>query len=604
MRIRTLRAAVSAVCLTSLFTLGAASSSAQVVTVDQGRDWTPDRQRAYYTQDQGSRIMPLSWMRALVLPDGTGFLADALDRYGYLPMPGRDPADLPAGFTTGAWDGETHVGMTCSACHTRQITVNGLAYRIDGGPAMVDFQSFLKDLNDAVGAALASNEAFDAFAGKVVGATASDAVRADLKSKVQLWHKRFDTLIDRALPTPAWGPGRLDAVSMIFNRLSGLDIGSPPDFLIPDNIKRADAPTRYPFLWNAPRQSKTQWPGFADNGSDLLALARNLGQVYGVFAIFHPVEQSGLFRLNRDYLKTNSANFRGLARLEDLVWDLGPPKWPWEIDKALAKKGQAIFARPGENSGGCIDCHGIRPGPLRGLNLTWATPRQDVGTDRRECEIMMGMVDTGTMNGAKIPFGDRLKPRDLAINVLSTAVKGAIIQNITRFRSSRPELEVAARGGRSSRAARLPSDMSETAQEIPPQFDELRGAFPNEVEMRRSRSESRSREASASAKPCEYEARVLEGIWAAAPYLHNGSVATLKDLLEPAASRKASFKLGPAYDIENVGLAEQQTKFDFTLETTDCSDLSSGRSRCGHEYGATTLSADEKRALLEYLKTL
>jgi hypothetical protein len=100
-----------------------------------------------------------------------------------------------------------------------------------------------------------------------------------------------------------------------------------------------------------------------------------------------------------------------------------------------------------------------------------------------------------------------------------------------------------------------------------------------------------------------YEARVLEGIWAAAPYLHNGSVPTLGELLKPAAERIASFKIGPAYDLDNVGLAAAQTRFDYTLQTTDCSDRNSGNSRCGHEFG-TTLSPDEKKALLEYLKTL
>ena len=100
-----------------------------------------------------------------------------------------------------------------------------------------------------------------------------------------------------------------------------------------------------------------------------------------------------------------------------------------------------------------------------------------------------------------------------------------------------------------------------------------------------------------------YEARVLEGIWAAAPYLHNGSVPTLAELLKPAAERVRSFKVGPAYDLVNVGLAVQQSKFDYTLETTDCSDRNSGNSRCGHEFG-TSLSAEEKKALLEYLKTL
>jgi hypothetical protein len=73
--------------------------------------------------------------------------------------------------------------------------------------------------------------------------------------------------------------------------------------------------------------------------------------------------------------------------------------------------------------------------------------------------------------------------------------------------------------------------------------------------------------------------------------------------LKPAAERAGSFKVGPAYDIVNIGIAAEQTKFDYTLQTTDCSDRNSGNSRCGHEFG-TTLSSDEKKALLEYLKTL
>ena len=102
-----------------------------------------------------------------------------------------------------------------------------------------------------------------------------------------------------------------------------------------------------------------------------------------------------------------------------------------------------------------------------------------------------------------------------------------------------------------------------------------------------------------------YEARVLDGIWAAAPYLHNGSVPTLADLLKPAAERAVKFKVGPAYDTTNIGLAVDQPQSSFELETTGCPDLdpNSGNSRCGHEFGVN-LSNDEKKALLEYLKTL
>ena len=111
----------------------------------------------------------------------------------------------------------------------------------------------------------------------------SDKVAA-LRRDVDAWYVRYHTIMDRALPNPRWGLGRLDAVGMIFNRVTGLGVGPEPSFLIPENIHKADAPVRYPFLWNAPKQDKTQWPGFADNGSDILALGRNVGEVLGVFA--------------------------------------------------------------------------------------------------------------------------------------------------------------------------------------------------------------------------------------------------------------------------------------------------------------------------------
>ena len=100
-----------------------------------------------------------------------------------------------------------------------------------------------------------------------------------------------------------------------------------------------------------------------------------------------------------------------------------------------------------------------------------------------------------------------------------------------------------------------------------------------------------------------YAARVLEGIWAAAPYLHNGSVPTLADLLTPAEQRPASFAVGNEYDPVRVGLARTQSRSAFVLHTTGCGDRNSGNSRCGHDYG-TRLSPEDKQALLEFLKRL
>jgi hypothetical protein len=93
----------------------------------------------------------------------------------------------------------------------------------------------------------------------------------------------------------------------------------------------------------------------------------------------------------------------------------------------------------------------------------------------------------------------------------------------------------------------------------------------------------------------------LDGIWARAPYLHNGSVPTLHDLLEPAENRPALFYRGyNVFDPLKVGFIssgpEAETygfKFDTTLE---------GNDNGGHLYGLD-MTPEEKTALLEFLKS-
>ncbi len=97
----------------------------------------------------------------------------------------------------------------------------------------------------------------------------------------------------------------------------------------------------------------------------------------------------------------------------------------------------------------------------------------------------------------------------------------------------------------------------------------------------------------------------LDGLWLRAPYLHNGSVPSLRDLLEPASVRPKAFYRGyDVYDAKNVGfvsnVAEEGGQKFFRYDTA-----LEGNSNAGHEgpaYG-TQLSAAEKTALLEYLKT-
>jgi hypothetical protein len=99
-----------------------------------------------------------------------------------------------------------------------------------------------------------------------------------------------------------------------------------------------------------------------------------------------------------------------------------------------------------------------------------------------------------------------------------------------------------------------------------------------------------------------YVAAFLDGIWLKAPYLHNGSVPTLRDLLEPAAKRPKVFWRGyDVYDQAKVGFVTdgpEAQRIGTRLDTA-----SKGGSNQGHEFG-TGLSAADKEALVEFLKTL
>lgn len=542
--------------------------------LDQGPNWKAADRQGFYAQDQGSQIIPLAWAKALQAPDGTPFLSDRLARYGYLRDEAR--ADLPVGFTSATRAGIAYLGMSCAACHTRQIEVEGAAYRIDGGPALSDFQSFLSDLDSAVGLVLSDGTRFDAFASTVLGAGAAPDKKAALKAALGDWYRRQHILFSRALPANPWGLGRLDAVSMIFNRVSGLDIGTAPDGIIAANIQSADAPVRYPFIWNAPKQDRTQWPGFAENGDALLGLARNLGEVYGVFADFHPVKTNG--PLGYDYHTRNSANFSGLRQLERHVRKIGAPVWPWPLDQAAVDRGKALYAT------NCFSCHGETHGKTRLVPFTtdtWKTPVMDVGTDTRQYDILARTADTGVLKGARSQINHQLGAQDKQFNILAAAVIGSLLD--WSLHPLRPDGPL---------APPFIGDALVPHLKIGNTKKELYGVYHAEVAQ------------GAVGGQHPYEARVLYGIWATAPYLHNGSVASLAELLTPPDQRQAAFAVGPAYDRATVGLAKVQPgPQQHWRQTTGCDQLNSGDSHCGHPYG-TQLSANQKSDLLEYLKKL
>ena len=118
-----------------------------------------------------------------------------------------------------------------------------------------------------------------------------------------------------------------------------------------------------------------------------------------------------------------------------------------------------------------------------------------------------------------------------------------------------------------------------------------------------------------------YVARHLAGVWSSAPYLHNGSVLNIHELLLPSEKRLKKFIVGNLnYDHEKLGYVgnleshpefEQKTKWGKKI----CQDLNDfrcfdvdiiGNSNRGHEpsmYGGELKNRD-KKALIEFLKVL
>jgi hypothetical protein len=110
-------------------------------------------------------------------------------------------------------------------------------------------------------------------------------------------------------------------------------------------------------------------------------------------------------------------------------------------------------------------------------------------------------------------------------------------------------------------------------------------------------------------EPGGYVAPPLDGIWASGPYFHNGSVPTLWHVLHPEERPRVWKRTEDGYDHHRVGLeieefdavpdamrhpAHRRRYFDTSL---------TGKNAAGHEF-PSVLTEEEKRAVLEYLKTL
>lgn len=535
------------------------ASTGQVIFLDQG--WSPDVRQAYYHISQGSTVIPYDIFLKLEVPGGQElFRSDAnSERYGLTPDPADpkwNPDGLPIGLsktvtTEGRWKGED-IGLNCAACHNTELFYQGKRVRIDGGVGNhFDVEAYIGALDDSIQETLNDSAKFDRLAARM-GVASADG-KSELRKRLEPAAERVHNYRTRVMVTPyPWGPGRIDAISLIVNRVTSV---APK---IPENWFTPLAPTKPPFLWNAPQATWTQWRGVQQD-----PIYRNAIETMGVYMSMDLTAKSpeeGLYQSN--------ARLENLVEIEDWLDHLAPPKWPEEvfgkIDHAKAAEGKKLFGTY------CAGCHNSYP-------YTWTepnkygkrfievglVPEKYVGTDPMQFQDVRPFVLTGQL-APNLP--GPLKDKVLVPGgALYYGVSESILEVALAKVKQTPEEAVKMHG-----------------------YRELPTPQPSEIP--------------------HYKAAPRDGVWATPPFLHNGSVPNLYEMLLPAAQRTKKFYLGRDFDPVKVGVDTSGKSGTYLVDTTLI-----GSSNRGHSFENAPLGngvigpllTDEQRwALVEYLKSI
>jgi mono/diheme cytochrome c family protein len=507
------------------------------------QNWDRETQIEWWFTSQGSRVIPYDWYLALERPDSEELVRSTsnMERLRFIPWPPDpkwNPDGLAIGFVkdTDGESGEAHFGFTCAACHTGLVTYEGKQVLVDGGPAHSDFDGFLAEIGESLQQTLDDSDKFARFADRVLGDSAESASVTALKERLA---QRTASLAERLKvnkpPHPA-GYARLDAFGNIFNEGSVFAINEP------SNAKPANAPVSYPVLWDTPQHDVVQWNGAAVNAGTG-PYNRNVGEVVGVFGDLRIEKVAGSPTLSYQH----HIDITGLERLEEILVTLWSPQWPEDslppIDRDQAALGKVSYDKQ------CRSCHADidRADPNRKIKAIMV-PIATVGTDpTMATNIITSVASTGILEGqGPQPFG----PREPTASVVGFGVIGVL------------------------------------GKERPAKLQEGSPAYLAAV-------------AANKPVPPRYKARPLNGIWASAPFLHNGSVPNIWELLKKPEDRVTSFHVGSwEMDPVNVGFVTDAGPATSEFVTSD-----KGNSNSGHDYG-TDLTDAEKRQLVEYIKTL
>ena len=537
--------------------------------------------------------MPYDWFVALEVSDGTdSFATQRLIELGYLPNTNgeNNPDHLPVGFVRdiNVIDSDKqYIGMNCAACHTNQIEFNGKTFQIDGAPALADMLGMLTGIEASLQATLDDSEKFERFKQKVLGGNASFLTTRRLKKDVEAFLADWKTFVKNS--NHPWGRGRLDAFGMIFNRVASIDLD------IPQNSRIPDAPVSYPFLWGTSFQNRVQWNGSAPNENDIERLGRNVGEVLGVFA---QAEFRSFEFLDVDRPARTSAKRLNQVKMENYLKELWSPEWPehfGKLDEAKVEKGKMLYEHH------CLDCHAIVPRREQQNPLEIVmTPVSEVKTDPLMA-YNAAAYTVATGNLKTIFDGRRRVPR------------AEMLQKLVRLSLISPYRDVAGRRSLLDKFSQDdlfgPHEISAFLKELNIEkvvatglVDRLEEKLEKYYKDLRKTVRMKLKQVPSAAEAPDtlaYKAGPLAGIWATAPYLHNGSVPNLYELLLPSNERSKKFYVGnKKFDPKHVGFETTEAPGTTLVDTSE-----PGNSNSGHDmYGE--FNEDERWALVEYMKSL
>ena len=599
--------------------------------LDQGWD-SQIRDRFYHTS-QGGDLLPLAYFLALETADGKHRFADPenLAKYGWLAS-GMGAAelnrfDLPVGLAVSDEGIGQRVSLNCAACHTGDVIAGEERLRIEGAPAALNFDLFLADLAAALRRTVQFSDLrtvpptptpeFKRFLTRVFvfGGIKDPEAQKEATIAAVSFAQEFAGRAALRRPLHPSGPGRVDALTQIVNAITVKDLG------LPENHATPMAPTSYPPLWLTPRLEFVQY-----NLTVSDPLNRNLGQALGVFGSTKLTGTPGdLFESQVDIV--------ALDQYEDWVADLRAPEWPatalgegHEIKPTLAEEGRDLFKTT------CADCHNAFPylqsepkdnaqGDVY-IKVT-ATPYKEAGTDALYTEVLtQRWVDTGVLGTPISPVivGNDKLTNDVLTTAIESHIGGAGVDPTTIERLT-GELLACFKASGGATCPHL--DPAQTQPLFPAKVlpaglvlaKIVQGTTQRKLgevgfgkEKLRQRPKDHKDCTEQDGKPCGYavpgggaalKAGPLEAVWATGPYLHNGSVRTIYELLSEPIDRAVTFWVGSRkLDPENLGFEDDPDALGAELFDTSIPGNGNG----GHVFWSEPLTHNQKMAIIEYLK--